>query len=210
MQETGPQESTCGMPTAITTHLSLLLRIRDSSDAEAWSTFVRIYGPIVHRFGRSKGLQDADAADLVQDVLREVARSIGRFDYDPDVGKFRSWLFTVAQFTLNRMRKAQSRQVAGTGDSDALRRLHNQQDANAQPDAFWESEYQKSLFAWAAEQVRPKVEARTWQAFWKTAVEGQSPDDVAEELAMNVGSVYVAKNRILSRMRDLVRRVDAV
>lgn len=191
-----------------TTRLSLLLRIRDSSDAEAWAVFVRIYGPLVHRYGLRHGLQDADAADLVQDVLREITRCIGRFDYDPSLGKFRSWLLTVARYSLSRMRRLKTRQASGTGDSRMLHELNSLPDENQAPDAFWEEEYEQRLFEWAAEEVRPQVKPQTWDAFWMTAVECRSPDEVADRLGMKVGSVYVAKNRILNRLRNKIREID--
>ena len=78
-----------------TTRPSLLVRIRDARDAEAWREFVRLYSPLVYRFARRKGLQDADAADVTQDVMRAVMSSVRRLDYDPDRGSFRGWLFTL-------------------------------------------------------------------------------------------------------------------
>ena len=70
-------------PAAMQTRPSLLIRLRDVGDADAWRTFVTIYAPLVHRFGRRHGLQDADAADLTQDVLGEVCRAIRSFEYQP-------------------------------------------------------------------------------------------------------------------------------
>src|SRR3954471_18265610 len=88
------------MPDVPSTRLSLLVRLRDGRDQAAWADFVRLYAPAVYRFGRRKGLQDADAADLTQDVLRSVAGAIGRLALDPQRGPFRSWLFTLAHRRL--------------------------------------------------------------------------------------------------------------
>ena len=71
------------------TRASLLLRIRDGQDKEAWRQFVEIYAPLIYGFARKRGLQDADAADLMQDVLRSIASAVGRLDYDPRRGSFR-------------------------------------------------------------------------------------------------------------------------
>lgn len=197
------------MPVSTTTKLSLLLRLRNSSDNEAWATFVRVYGPLVYRFAVREGFQDADAADLVQDVLREVAKSIGRFEYDPDTGKFRSWLLTVARYSMNRVHRARHRHAIGTGDSRMAQLLKNQPaDEGDNIDAFWEREYQQRLFEWAAEQVKAEVNKVTWDAFWLVAVEGQSPADVARQFSIKVGSVYVAKNRVLARLRKRIREID--
>lgn len=89
------------MAEAPTTRPSLLVRIRDRRDRQAWAQFVDLYGPLVYGFGRRQGLQDADAVDLMQDVLRTVAGAVGPLDYDPRRGTFRGWLFTVAR---NRLR----------------------------------------------------------------------------------------------------------
>jgi len=89
------------MTTSPHTRPSLLVRIRDAADREAWRQFVELYAPLVYRFARRRGLQDADAADLTQDVLQAVARSSGRLEYDPRRGTFRGWLFTVDRNKLH-------------------------------------------------------------------------------------------------------------
>lgn len=193
---------------ATTTKLSLLLRLRDSRDADAWATFVAIYGPIVHRYGLRSGLQDADSADLVQNVFREVTRRISDFDYNPDIGRFRNWLLTVAQFSVLNMRRAGKRQPIGTGDTHTVDVLKNYPDVGVESDEFWEQEFQQRLFEWAAEQVRPQVKPQTWQAFWITAVEGKSSAEAARQLSMKVGSVYVARNRVLARLRKKISEVE--
>src|SRR5919197_2744578 len=83
------------------TRASLLVRLRDPNDADAWSEFVRLYAAVIYGFARKHGLQDADAADLTQEVLRAVAGAVGRLEYDPARGSFRGWLFTVVR---NRLR----------------------------------------------------------------------------------------------------------
>ncbi len=84
-------------PAAMQTRPSLLIRLRDVADADAWRTFVATYAPLVHRFGRRQGLQDADAADLTQDVLGEVCRAIRSFEYEPARGRFRDWLLVITR-----------------------------------------------------------------------------------------------------------------
>src|SRR5690349_16674686 len=89
------------------TRASLLLRLRDPRDEDAWQDFVDLYAPVVYRYARKQGLQDADAADLCQDVLRIVAGAVGRLEYDPQRGAFRNWLFTVVRRKLANWRRAQ-------------------------------------------------------------------------------------------------------
>src|SRR3954466_15216362 len=82
------------------TRASLLLRLRDPKDAEAWRQFVQVYASVVYGFARRRGLQDADAADLMQDVFRSVAAHAGRLNYDRGRGTFRGWLYTVTRNKL--------------------------------------------------------------------------------------------------------------
>ena len=103
-----------GMQQSPITRPSLLFRIRDAQDRQAWNQFVDIYAPLIHRFSKRSGLQDADAADLTQEVLQSVHDAIGRLDYDPGRGKFRSWLFTVARNRIKNFMKRQSRHPRGT------------------------------------------------------------------------------------------------
>src|ERR1700685_2729121 len=99
------------------TRASLLVRIRDGQDVEAWRQFTRVYSPVVYGFARKRGLQDADAADLMQEMLRSVAVHVGRLEYDPKRGTFRSWLFTVTRNKLYSFLNGRRRHERGSGDS---------------------------------------------------------------------------------------------
>jgi len=104
------------------TRPSLLVRIRDAQDMPAWGIFVEVYAPLIHGYLRKRGLQDADAADVTQEVLRRVASAIRRFDYDPQRGGFRGWLFTVVR---NQWRSFLERKAEpGSGDSAAMQIVH--------------------------------------------------------------------------------------
>jgi RNA polymerase sigma-70 factor (ECF subfamily) len=187
---------------------SLLIRLRDRGDHAAWSQFVSIYQPLIHRFARKHGLQDADAADLTQEVLRAVSGSIERLDYDARRGTFRGWLFTVVRNTLCNFVERRRRQVQGSGDTGVQESLDQQPGPIDEPEAEWDREYERRLFSWAAEQVRGSVQPATWQAFWRTAVEGQSGQDVARALGMSVASVYLAKSRVMARLKDQIRQLQ--
>jgi RNA polymerase sigma factor (sigma-70 family) len=190
------------------TQPSLLVRIRDRADNDAWARFVEIYGPLIYGFVRKRGLQDADAVDLVQDVLRSVAGAISRLEYDPARGKFRAWLFTIVKNRLRNTLKVQARRESGSGDSAVAEQLANEPG----PDDWqvqWEADHQQRLFGWASEQVQAEVEDRTWQAFRKTAVDGASGKEVARELNMSVAAVYLAKSRVMARLKELVQEAEA-
>jgi RNA polymerase sigma factor (sigma-70 family) len=191
------------------TRVTLLTRIRDGRDAEAWREFVQLYGPVVYRFARNRGLQDADAADLMQDVLRSVARNAHRMEYDPARGTFRGWLYTVTRNKIYNFLSAQRNRPRGTGDTDAHERLDATpaREDERGPDAEWEKEYQRGLSARAMEKVREEFQPATWDAFWQTAVEGRAAAEVGAKLKMSPGAVYVAKSRVLARLRDEVKKL---
>ncbi len=193
-----------------TTRPSLLVRIRDAGDGPAWSQFVEVYAPLVYGFARKHGLQDADAADLTQDVLRAVAGASRKLEYDPNRGSFRGYLFTVVRSKLSDFRHRQRRRIQGTGDT-AMQNLLNEQPAHevesqaAQQVAQWDREFEQRLFMCAADRVRADVQPATWEAFRKTAVEGQEPKQVAKELQMTVANVYLAKSRVMARLKEQIK-----
>jgi RNA polymerase sigma factor (sigma-70 family) len=189
------------------TRASLLLRLRDPRDGAAWREFVELYAPLVHGYARKRGLQDADAADLCQEVLRAVAGAVGRLEYDPGRGAFRNWLFTVVRRKLSNWQAAQRNRTRGSGDA-ATHRLLDERPAPEREEAEWEAAWQRRLFAWACAQVRRAVTDATWQAFWRTAVDGQSGKQVAADLGMTAGAVYLARNRVFARLKELVRSVQ--
>lgn len=184
------------------TRLSLLVRLRDSQDERAWAEFIETYAPLIHGFACKQGLQDADAADLTQEVLRAVARNIQRLDYDPQRGRFRSWLFTIVRNKLRTFLAGRKRHCVGSGDS-AVQEMLAEYPAPCDNQAeMWERECERRRFDWAAQHVRGEVHDSTWQAFWRTAVLGESAQEVAEALAMRVAAVYLAKSRVMARIKE--------
>ncbi len=194
------------MDTAPVTRASLLVRLRDRQDHDAWNQFVELYAQLIYGFARKRGLQDADAADLMQDVLRAVARSAGKLEYDPRRGSFRGWLFTVTRNKLINHLNGRRRRVSASGDSDLHERLEN--EPAPEDESLWEREYRQRLFDWAAEKVKDEFQPNTWRGFWATAVENRPPKDVAAELGLSVGAVYVAKSRVLARLQEVVRQAE--
>src|SRR5262245_21035935 len=192
------------MPEIPPTRASLLVRLRDPRDEAAWREFVELYGPLVYHYARKQGLQDADAADLGQEVLGAVAGAVGRLEYDPARGAFRNWLFTVVRRKLWNWRDAQRRQVRGSGEPANQRVLEK---GPVPEETDWESACEDRLFAWACTQVRREVADVTWQAFWRTAIEGQPGKQAAAGLGLSVTAVYSARSRVLARLKELIRFV---
>ena len=106
-----------------TTRQSLVLRLRNLDDQAAWAEFVGIYEPLIYQLARQKGLQDADARDLCQEVFRAVAGAIERWDPDPSKGRFRGWLFRIARNLLVNYFADQRRHARGTGSTSVQEML---------------------------------------------------------------------------------------
>jgi RNA polymerase sigma factor (sigma-70 family) len=189
------------------TRHSLVLRLRDARDEAAWAEFVEIYEPLVYRLARHKGLQDADARDLCQEVFRAVASAIERWDPDPAKGRFRAWLFRIARNLLVNFLASERRHVRGSGSTSVQEMLEAQPASNTQAEAEFRAEFQRRAFRWAAEQVQNDFTTSTWQAFWKTGVDNQPIAAVAKELGLSPGAVYIARSRVLARLRERVEQL---
>ena len=196
------------MPDALRTRASLLARLGDLEDRVAWQQFVELYGGLVYGFARQRGLQDADAADLTQEVFLALAQAAGRWHYDSQQGSFRGWLYGITRNKIARFLQRRHGQPVGSGDSNAHQRLAEQPGRGPDPEALWEQAFQRQLFLLAATQVREACTPTTWAAFWQTAVEGRSGAAVAAELGLSVGAVYVARSRILARLTERIQQMQ--
>jgi RNA polymerase sigma factor (sigma-70 family) len=196
------------MPESPVTRASLLVRLRDGGDADAWEEFVHLYAPVIYGFARKRGLQDADAADLMQDILRSLSSALPRLEYDPKRGNFRGWLFTVTRNRIFNFLESRRRRVVGSGDSDMQRRLEQFADADDELSAEWDADYQRTLAAQAMKRIQEEFQAPTWDAFLQTTVEGRTPAQAAARVGMSVGAVYVAKSRVLARLRQEIERMQ--
>ena len=192
------------MPSLPETRASLLWRLPNADDAAAWEEFVTIYGRSVYRVARRMGLQSADADDLVQDVFARVAASISDWLGRSDRGKFRAWLFRIAKNTaVNVLTRSRFRPAGG---DEAAKFLAEQPAPANDVSLRFEQEYRRELFRWASERVKNSVAENTWKAFWLSSVEEMPISAVAERLGMSPGSVYIAKSRVIARLRETVRQ----
>lgn len=188
------------------TRASLILRLSDAADIAAWDEVVAVYGPLLYRIARRKALQPHDADDLVQEVLTAVAGSVEQWLQRPDRGRFRAWLMCIARnAAINFLTRPKYRPLSAGGSAAG-----NTLATLAAPDISeeFDFEYRREAFRWASRQVRETVAANTWEAFWLTTMEDRPIAEVAKELKMTPGSIYIARCRIMTKLRELVRQLE--
>ena len=195
------------MPETPETRESLLLRIRDPRDCNAWFEFVSIYRPLIYRVGRRHGLQDADAQNLTQEVLQKVERQAGSWEAGPPRGSFRRWLATVARnAAIDAIRRiAPDAARGGSSVREALNSVPAPSDAS---ELEFRRELERQAFRWAARRIRDEFTEPTWTAFWETMVEGEPCADVAARLGRSIGAVYTARSRVMQRLKEELDHFD--
>jgi RNA polymerase sigma-70 factor (ECF subfamily) len=192
------------------TSATLLLRLRDLDDQEAWDEFVERYAPQVFYWCRENYLQDSDARDVTQEVLSKLVISMREFEYRPDRGSFRGWLKVVTRNTVRDLGRKWEQRIRGSGDTnvhDYLHRLADRSSLDSLADSI-ESRFNQEVLAEAEQRVKLRVHPRTWEAYFRTAVQQETAKQASEALEMTVSEVYVAKSRVLKLLRDEVAILD--
>ena len=184
---------------------SLLIRIRDPEDRHAWMKFERIYGGVVRKYCGYWNLQASDADDVVQDVLAAVAQGIRTFDYDPQKGRFRGWLGTIASNKIKNMISRKTRRNEVTLSKASVK---DELDKYADPDANWTNEFCEAVLKEAYKIVGPEFTENIWKCFELTWIKNQPPDDVARKVGVAVHSVYVNKSRVLKRLKQVIQELS--
>jgi RNA polymerase sigma-70 factor, ECF subfamily len=200
---------------APTTRFSLLAKLGDAADQEAWLEFVRLYEPAIYRFARSRGLQDADAREVVQDVLLNVGRLASK-NQTTELRSFRSWLAQVTRnrvIDLVRQRSYTRKEQSLNSTSYSLGALSSEghrsiADYPTTIDREWQLAVRREWFHRAAQTIQSQIDPKQWQAFYQTAVEVQDPVLVANRLGMTIGNVYVARCRVIKKLRKLVESLS--
>jgi RNA polymerase sigma-70 factor (ECF subfamily) len=184
---------------------SLLERLQ-LREPEAWQRLVRIYYPLVHEWCERAGLQRADAADVAQEVFRGLAGSLGRFDRDEGRNSFRGWMYGITRRQLLAFHRRQRERPAAAGGTEAQRRMmetpETEEDLSEDASRLGDADERLGLVRRALVLIRDDVQDHTWQAFWRAVVEGHAPADIAADLGITVNTVYLAKARLLRRLRE--------
>ena len=181
-----------------TTSMTLLERLREPQNDAAWDRFALLYSPLLFAFARRAGMNDNDSADVVQDVFVVLMAELPKFEYDAARKNFRGWLKTV---TVNKCRERQRRlnPVAAQGGREGG--LSSVVD-DATVEAFWEGEYRQRLIDQALRLMQSDFEPQTWQAAWLALTTDRTAAEIGQELGLAEASVWVAKSRVLRKLRQ--------
>jgi RNA polymerase sigma-70 factor (ECF subfamily) len=180
-----------------------LLKRVQASDPAAWQVFAQVYGPVVYSWVRQSGLQEADASDVVQETFRTLVTRIGTFRKANPGDSLRGGLWTITRNKIRDHFRHQAGRAQTVGGTD--HRLLLEAIPDAPPDESSRtgpSASENYLHHHLLQTLQAEFEPRTWQAFWDVAVQGRRPADVANDLQMSIGAVYMAKSRVLKRLRQ--------
>ena len=180
------------------TNPSLLIRLRDVQDQQAWALFIEVYGPLIFSYCRRRNLQASDASDVSQEVFAVLSKSLPKFQYSADRGRFRDWLGLITHRELIRFWKRSERTRRGESS-------HGTSEVDFVEDqASWDEHFQAEVLQNAMSRIQGEFEPETWEIFEGICIKEESADSVAKAFGMNIGTVYVAKSRVLKRLRSEV------
>jgi RNA polymerase sigma-70 factor (ECF subfamily) len=177
-------------------------RLQGDHDPGAWNDLVVLYSPLIRGWLRRHSVNPNDADDLVQEVLEVVVKRFRDFRHNKRTGAFRAWLKTI---TLNCVRdfwKSRRFRPTATGGSDFGGYLDQIADPNNPLSKAWDKEHDLHVMTKLLDMIRVQFTETTWEAFKRVALESQSPDDVARDLSITVNAVFIAKSRVLARLRE--------
>ena len=187
------------------TSLSLLDRLREPGHPAAWERLVDLYTPLMRGWLRRANLQPSDVDDLVQEVLAVVVRKVPEFRHDGRAGSFRAWLRSI---TTNRLRDYWRGRYAAApppGPDELGRMLSELEDPHSGLSRVWDEEHDRYVLEQLMTLIEPEFKPTTWQAFRRVALDGVPAADVARELGVTVNAVFIAKSRVLARLREEAR-----
>jgi RNA polymerase sigma-70 factor, ECF subfamily len=183
------------------THQSLLVRAQ-AGDEGAWQNLTDLYRPLIGGWLRYQAVPAGEVDDLVQDILLSVVQKLSSFRHSGRRGAFRSWLRAIAHSRACDFWRARSRQVLASGDSGVAEILRQLEDADSELNRQWDEEHDQYVLRCLLDTMALEFEASTVQAFRRVALEGASSEEAAQELGLSVGAVYIAKSRVLHRLRE--------
>lgn len=184
------------------TSLTLLQQLQQNEDSQSWNRLVAIYAPLLERWLGRYEMQASDSEDLVQEVLVAVAKDIPQFQHNGRTGAFRSWLRTMLVHRVRNFWRARGRRPQVRGDSNLERQLDELEDPASQLSAMWNREHDQHVARQLLTDAEQAFTAQTWNAFRRVTLGGESADQVAADLGMTLNAVFIAKSRVLRRLRQ--------
>lgn len=186
----------------MSTSLSLLERLRADPKDTAWQNLVEIYTPLIQNWLRRHQVKEADSDDISQEVLAVVIRRLPEFEHNGREGAFRNWLRTITVNCLRDFWRSRKNRPTATGDSDFQELLAQLEDPASGLTQIWNQDHDRHVTRKLLEMLRPQFEPVTWQAFQRFALDGLSAAEVARELKVTTNVVFIAKSRVLARLRQ--------
>lgn len=180
------------------TRTTLLARVKDPHDDSAWRQFNEIYFPVLVAYARRRDCQQTDAEDIAQQCMTVISRSIQGFDYDPAKGRFKNWLFRIVENKMTDFRRKRNEAIGKTRD------FQRTDPSTPTPQEIWDRQWEQQHFRWSLDKIRCEVPAKTFTAFEMYALEQQPVALVSSQLGLTENQVYLAKSRILARLRQVM------
>jgi RNA polymerase sigma-70 factor (ECF subfamily) len=183
--------------------VGLLEQLGQRHDSPGWEAFVRLYQPLLYGWLRRSGLRHQDADDVVQEVLAVVARELPKFEHNQRCGAFRRWLRNILVNRLREFRRSSRNKVQG--NSALLDQLAGQlADSHCGTTRLFDIEHDLHLIHRTLDRIKPEFRPKTWTAFRRLLLENADPETVARELGTTVDALYMAKSRVMKRLRQEV------
>ncbi len=185
------------------TSLSLLDTLRTAPDDDVWSRMVQIYAPLIRSWLARQSVDPTDVDDVVQDVFAVVLRRLPEFDRQPRTGAFRAWLKTITIHCLNDYWRSPRTRRSATGGSEWQQSLQELADPESGLSKLWNVEHDRHVTEYLLRVVEGMFEPATWTAFKRLSIEGIPAQAVAAELGVTVNAIYIAKSRVLAKLREI-------
>lgn len=184
------------------TSLSLLQRLKGDREAPDWNRFVNLYDPLLRAWLRRHSLLVDDSDDVVQNIMAVVVRKVSEFEHNGRTGAFRTWLKEITARCLHSYWRSRKNQPAGVGGSDVQALIADLQDPQSEASQEWDREHDRFVMRKLLDDLKTEFEPKTWLAFQRFALEQIPAAKVAEELDISANAVFIAKSRVLARLRQ--------
>jgi len=183
------------------TSLTLLGRLQVVGDSAAWDRLFDLYQPWLVIWIKKYGVQDSDADDVAQEVLLTVSKGLKTFDHNGRIGAFRTWLRSILVNRLRNFWRTRDRKPEAQKDSEMDRRLSLLEDSSSEMSLLWNRQHDLHILHQLLNLVEPQFSKVSWKAFLRVAINGEPPAIVAREMDISLNAVFIAKSRVLKRLR---------